>query len=62
MTVVPPVLTESEQLYRDVEELLHASQSENPEEEKWQLPASWKGEAIYWEEAVEDSSVTVPPR
>lgn len=56
---VPPILTESQQLYRDMEEMLLQSQTENQEGGTWQLPTSWRGKTIDWEQVVEDNSLIV---
>lgn len=59
VTVIPPVFTEEQLLYRQMEELLQQSQEDSLEQEEWRLPAEWQGESITWEQIVEDDSVLV---
>lgn len=55
--VVPAVLSEEEQLYREMEEMLRQSQSDSLEEDIWWLPKEWHGEEIQWQQIVEDNSL-----
>ena len=55
--VVPVILSEEEQLYREMEEMLRQSQSDSLEEETWWLPQEWQGEEIQWQQIVEDNSL-----
>lgn len=55
--VVPPLLSEEEQLYQEIEELLQQSQSGSLEEDIWWLPQEWQGEKIQWRQIVEDNSL-----
>jgi len=57
LTLVPPVLSEEEQLYREMEEMLQQSQSDCLYQEEWQLPTFLRGERIYWRQLVEDNSL-----
>lgn len=57
VTIVPAKLTEEEQLYREIEELLLQSQTRNMEQTEWKLPSEWRGEQIGWHQNVEDNAV-----
>ncbi|MCI9143430.1 MAG: secretion protein F [Lachnospiraceae bacterium] len=57
VTVLPPEISEEEQLYQEMEELLRRSQEESMEQETWKLPAEWRGEGIRWSQSVEDNSI-----
>ena len=59
VTVIPPVFTEEERLYRELEELLERSQEGSLEQERWSLPTKWEGETIFWNQVAEDNSVLV---
>lgn len=59
VTVVPPVFTEEQQLYKQVEELLRQSQEESPEDAEWRLPEEWQGESLAWKQIVDDDSALV---
>lgn len=55
--VVPAVLSEEEQLYSEMEEMLLRSQSDSLDEDIWWLPEEWQGEKIRWKQIVEDNSL-----
>lgn len=55
--LMPQQLTEEEERYRQMEELLIRSQSDSVREAEWRLPASWQGEEIQWRQIVEDNSL-----
>lgn len=57
VTVVPPVLTPQEQLHRELEEYLLASEEEGRREDKWILPDRWQDHEVSWSQKVEDNSV-----
>jgi len=57
--LTPPVLSEEEQLYRDMEEMLVKSQGDSLDQEKWQLPDQWRGVSIRWRQLVEDNSLLI---
>ncbi len=57
VTITPPVLSEKEKLYLEVEQILLQSHNDNLEQENWKLPAEWNGERIYWKQMVEDNSL-----
>lgn len=57
VTVVPPVVSEKEKLYLEVEQMLQQSHNDSLEQEYWKLPAEWKGERIYWKQIIEDNSL-----
>lgn len=55
--VVPPALTPEEQLHRELEEYLLASEEDSRQEEKWILPDRWKDYEISWSQEIEDNSM-----
>ena len=57
VSVLPPVLTEEEQLYRDLERELLTSEEESREEDSWKLPVQWNGDEIRWKQEAEDRSL-----
>lgn len=57
VTLRPPVLTQEEQLYAELEELLHQSQSESLTQDEWTLPSEWQGESMIWRQVVDDNSL-----
>ena len=57
VTVVPPVLTPHEQLHRELEEYLLASEEEGRRENEWILPDRWQDREVSWSQKVEDNSV-----
>lgn len=57
VTLLPPDISEEEQLYQEMEEMLQRSQEESMEQETWRLPAEWHGEGIRWSQSVEDNSI-----
>lgn len=59
VTIVPPPLTPQEQLHRELEDYLTATEQSGREEGEWQLPAQWKGNEISWSQKVEDNSLLV---
>lgn len=54
--VVPAILSEKEQVDREVREMLTASELESREEEIWTLPKLLEGKRITWNEQIEDNS------
>ncbi len=54
ITVRPPLLSEEELLYQELEELLTRSEKESREEPIYFLPREWQDEEIRWTEKVED--------
>ncbi len=59
VVVIPPVLSEEERIYREMEELLIQSHDESLEQEKWLLPAQLRGISIHWRQLMEDNSLLV---
>ena len=57
VTVVSPLLTPVEQVYRDLEEYLAGSEENSREDEIWFLPDEWDGREIIWSQNVEDNSL-----
>lgn len=57
VTVVPPVLTPQEQLHKELEEYLLASEEKSRREDKWNLPDQWQDHQVSWSQKVEDNSV-----
>ncbi len=57
VTLTPPLISEEEQLYRDMEQLLMQSHDDSLEEKEWILPAKWKEDSIHWEQVTEDNSL-----
>lgn len=57
VTVVPPMLTPQEQLHKELEEYLLASEKEGRREDKWNLPDRWQDHEVSWSQKVEDNSV-----
>ena len=57
VTLVPPVLTQEEQLYTELEDFLQQSQSESLSQDEWTLPSEWQGERMIWRQTVEDNSL-----
>lgn len=59
VAVHPPLLTEEEQLRKELEELLTFSAEAASEQREWQLPAEWKGEGIHWSQIVKDNGLAI---
>lgn len=57
VTLRPPVPTQEEALYRELEEMLQKSQDDSLNQDEWRLPSEWRGEDIRWRQAVEDNSL-----
>lgn len=57
VTVVSPLLTTEERIYRELEEYLISSEENSREDEKWVLPQQWEGRDIVWSQKVEDNSL-----
>ncbi|MCM1541086.1 MAG: hypothetical protein NC121_07480 [Blautia sp.] len=57
VTVVPETLTAEEKTYAELNELLQRSEYDSRGEEVWKLPDEWQGEAVSWQQEVEDYSV-----
>lgn len=53
----PPLLTEEERLYGEMQELLREAQAEEPEQARWSLPAEHEGRKIEWDQREEDDSL-----
>lgn len=59
LEVVPMDLTAEEQAYAELEDLLLQSEYDSRGEEVWNLPDEWRGEAVNWQQEVEDYSVVL---
>lgn len=59
LQVVPVPLTGQEQKYADLENLLLQSEYDSRKEEVWSLPDEWQGEAVSWQQEVEDYSMVL---
>lgn len=55
--LIQPVLSQEEQQYRELEELLQLSENESREERVWKLPDEYRGQTIIWKQAVRDNSL-----
>ncbi len=59
VTVKKPELSEEEQLYSELEKLVHESEESSREQESFQLPGRFRGEALAWRQVVEDNSLAL---
>ena len=59
LRVMQKALSPEEKAHADLEELLLASEYDSRGEEVWKLPDSWQGEAVEWQQEVDDYSVAV---
>lgn len=57
VTIVSPLRTTEELIYRDLEEYLISSEEKSRGEEMWILPEQWEGRDIVWSQKVEDNSL-----
>lgn len=57
ITVISPLLTAEEQVYRELEEYLISLEENSREQEAWILPKQWEGRDIVWRQKVEDNSI-----
>ena len=57
VTLVPPLLTEEERLYAELQEALRDAQDSSLEQAEWALPVEWRGKAVGWKQEVEDDSM-----
>ncbi|MCI8530152.1 MAG: hypothetical protein HFH82_13540 [Lachnospiraceae bacterium] len=57
ITLLPPVVSEEERLYQELEQILLNAHDNSLDEKDWKLPAEWKGERIYWQQVIEDNSL-----
>lgn len=57
VTLVPPVYTEEQLLYMEMQEMLEQAQKDTLEQQEWVLPSRWQGETIVWRQLVEDNSL-----
>lgn len=57
VTIVSPLRTTEELIYRDLEEYLISSEENSRGEEMWILPEQWEGRDIVWSQKVEDNSL-----
>lgn len=55
--LVPLQLSAGEQLHRELEEYLIATEQDSRSEETWSLPDQWQGSGISWRQQVEDNSL-----
>lgn len=59
VNVIPQVLSPEEQLQREMEKMLAASEEANRLDEKWMLPKEWNGKKLYWKERVANHGVMI---
>ena len=59
LQVVPKTLSPEEKEHAELEELLLISEYDSRKEETWKLPDNWHGEAVEWQQEVDDYSVIV---
>lgn len=52
VTVIPPVLSETEKQEREIAELLAASEGISRGMEMWELPEEYEGQALLWKEVI----------
>ena len=57
VTIVSPLRTAEELVYRDLEEYLISSEENSRGEQVWVLPEQWEGKDIVWSQKVEDNSL-----
>ena len=57
ITVISPLLTAEEQVYRELEEYLTDLEENSRDQETWILPKQWEGRDIIWSQKVEDNSI-----
>ena len=55
--VIPPVLTKEEQHHRDVATFLQASEENGRTQNIWEIPKTYQGQSIVWEEVVSEHSI-----
>lgn len=53
--VIPPLLTQEEQIHRELETLLNASEENSRKETEWQLPGNWQGRELSWRQKLRDN-------
>ncbi len=59
VTLKPPVPSQEEQLYMELEELLQQSQRGSLSQDEWRLPTELRGESIHWRQIAEDNSLVL---
>lgn len=57
VTVVSPLISPEEQVYRELEEYLISSEENSRDDGIWILPDHWEGRDIVWSQNVEDNSL-----
>lgn len=55
--VLPPLLTEEEQIRKELEMLVEELEAASTSEELWMLPKEFEGQTISWKEKTEDNSL-----
>ncbi len=55
--VIPPVFSQEEQRYRELEQMLYQSEMENREDFTWKLPETYAGQPITWRQPDRDNSL-----
>ena len=56
VTVIQPELSAEEELYRELERLVFEAEETSREQESFQLPGKFRGEALNWRQVTEDNS------
>ncbi len=57
--VRPPVLSAEEQLRRELDSMLKATDEESSTQAEWQLPMQWNGKEIRWQQVVGDDGTVI---
>lgn len=59
VTLVPPVLSQEEKDYREMQQFLSLAEEDSRVEESFRLPTEWKGKSITWTLETKDYSVLI---
>lgn len=59
VTVIQPVLSAEEELYRELEQLVLQTEEKSREEESFRLPGEFRGKALGWHQVTEDNSIAL---
>lgn len=54
--IIAPVLTQNQQIQRELENLLTESEGEHREDKRWTIPNEWNGEFIIWRQVVKSNA------
>lgn len=55
VTVIPPILSETERMEQELAELLTDSEKESRNAREWQLPTKYQGNELIWKEITKDN-------